>query len=175
MRNLNNRMILMRMILMIVLAINLIGFSVTQAGQAKKMQPQAKQLKHIMITPSALSWVDAPPALPPGAKVAMLEGDPTKPGPYTIRIKTPANYQIPAHWHSKGERVTVISGSFNFGMGDKLDTAKGNTLPAGSFFFVPAKMDHFAWSEGEVILEVNGNGPFDIHYINPADDPRNKK
>jgi anti-sigma factor ChrR (cupin superfamily) len=164
-----------RLVLMIILAMGLISWSVTQAAQEKKMQPQAKQPEHVMVTPTDLKWGDAPPALPPGAKVAVLEGDPTKPGPYTIRLKTPANYKIPAHWHTKAERVTIISGAFNIGMGDKLDPAKGNKLPAGSFFLIPAKMNHFAWGGEETIVQINGNGPFDIHYINPADDPRNKK
>jgi anti-sigma factor ChrR (cupin superfamily) len=164
-----------RVVLTLVLAVSVIGWSVAQAAHEKKMQPQASQPNHIIITPSDMNWVDAPPALPPGAKFAVLEGDPTKPGPYTIRLKAPANYKIPAHWHTKTERVTVISGTFNLGMGDKLDTTKGKTLPAGSFFVLPAKMNHFAWGDEEVVVQVNGNGPFDIHYINPADDPRNKK
>ncbi len=170
MRFLNNWMILM-----IVLAISLIGFSVTRAEEAKKMQPQAKHTQEIAITPSDINWVDAPPSLPPGAKIAVLEGDPTKPGPYTIRLKTPANYKIPAHGHTKGERITVISGTFNIGKGDKFDTAKGKALPAGSFYFLPAKMKHFAWTDDEVVVQISGNGPFDIDYINPADDPRNTK
>lgn len=164
------------MILMVVLAISLIGFSVTQAEEAKKIQPQVNQPQDIVITPSDINWVDAPPGLPPGAKIAVLEGDPTKPGPYTIRLKTPANYKIPAHGHSKAERITVISGTFNVGMGDKFDTAQGKALPTGSFFFLPAGMKHFAWSNNEeVVVQISGDGPFDIDYINPADDPRNKK
>jgi anti-sigma factor ChrR (cupin superfamily) len=165
-----------RMILMVVLAISLIGFSVTKAEEAKKMQPQVNQSQDIVITPSDINWVDAPPEMPPGAKISVLEGDPTKPGPYTIRLKTPANYKLPAHGHSKTERITVISGTFNVGMGDKFDTAKGKALPAGSFFILPTKMHHFAWSNNEeVVVQINGDGPFDIDYINPADDPRNTK
>jgi hypothetical protein len=105
--------------------------------------------------------------LPPGAKIAILEGDPTKLGLYTMRIKSPANYKIPAHWHSKVERLTVISGAFNWGMGDKLDMAKGEAMPAGGFLFLPAKMNHFAWTDEETVVQINGRGPFDIHYINP--------
>jgi len=164
-----------RMILMVVLAISLIGFSVTRAEETKNMEPQAKQTQEIAITPSEMNWVDAPPGLPPGAKIAVLQGDPTKPGPYTIRLKTPANYKIQAHGHSQAERITVISGTFNIGMGDKFDTAKGKALSAGSFYFLPAKMHHFAWSDKGVVIQINGDGPFDIDYINPADNPTNKK
>jgi len=161
---------------MLVLAVSLIGWSVAQAANEKKMQPRASQPKHIVITPSDINWVDAPPALPPGAKIAVLEGDPTKPGPYTVRLKFPANYKIPAHWHTKIERLTIISGTFHWGMGDKLDTAQGKAFPAESFVFIPAKMNHFAWAgDEETVVQINGNGPFDITYINPADDPRNKK
>lgn len=163
------------MTLVIVFAISLIGFTVAQAEGAKEIQSQAKQTQEIAITPSDMNWVDAPPGLPPGAKIAVLEGDPTKPGPFTIRLKTPANYKLPAHGHTEGERITVISGTFNIGSGDKFDTAKGKTLPAGSFYFLPAKMKHFAWTDGEVVVQISGNGPFDIDYINPTDDPRNKK
>jgi anti-sigma factor ChrR (cupin superfamily) len=166
---------ILRAVLMLILAVSLIGWSIALAAHEKKMQSHTSQPSHIVITPSEINWVDAPPALPPGAKVAVLEGDPIKPGPYTMRLKTPANYKIPAHWHSKVERITVISGTLNWGMGDKLDTAQGKAFIAGSFLLVPAKMNHFAWADEETVVQINGNGPFDIHYINPTDDPRNKK
>src|SRR5688572_20600935 len=69
------------------------------------------------LTPQQMTWGDGPPSLPPGAKVAVLQGDPTKPGPFTIRARMPAGYKIPAHWHPTDENITVISGLFNMGMG----------------------------------------------------------
>jgi len=136
------------------------------------MEPQASQSAMIFIAPPDITWGDVPPALPPGAKFAVLEGNSFNAEPYTIRIKMPENYKIPAHWHTMVERVTVISGTLNLGMGDKLDIAQGKAFPAGSFIFIPAKKNHFAWADEDTIIQINGDGPFDINYINPADDPR---
>jgi hypothetical protein len=80
--------------------------------------------------PDELKWRDGPPSLPPGAKIAVLEGDPTKPGPFVFRVKVPDGYKIPPHTHPKPERVTVIAGIFNLGMGDKFDATKTEALPA---------------------------------------------
>jgi quercetin dioxygenase-like cupin family protein len=92
-----------------------------------------------------------------------------------MRLKLPANYRIPAHWHPADEHVTVISGTFNMGTGDVLDTTTGKTLPAGSFALMPAQMHHFAWTSEETVLQLHGVGPWQIHYINPADDPRTQQ
>ncbi|MDQ3813170.1 MAG: cupin domain-containing protein [Armatimonadota bacterium] len=130
--------------------------------------------QHIVFTPGSIKWMAGPPGLPPGGKVAILEGNPSKPGPFTMRGKCPAGYKIPAHWHPADERVTVLSGALHIGAGDKLDTTKGKTVPAGGFTLMPAKMHHFAWFDKETILQINGNGPWNIIYLNPADDPRHK-
>ncbi|MGE3523817.1 MAG: cupin domain-containing protein, partial [Candidatus Dadabacteria bacterium] len=87
----------------------------------------------------------------------------------------PAGYEIPAHWHTMVERVTVVSGTLMAGMGDKLDKEQSKAFPAGSFLVLPAKMHHFAWADGDTVVQINGEGPFDIHYIDSADDPRNMK
>jgi hypothetical protein len=126
------------------------------------------------VTPDQLKWVDAPPGLPRGAKVAILQGDPTKPGPFTLRARMPAGYKIPAHWHPTDENVTVISGVFHMGMGEKLDTSVGHPLPAGGFMAMPARAHHFAWATRDTIIQVHGTGPFEITYINPLDDPRGR-
>lgn len=164
-----------RMILVIILAVGLIGWSIVQAVEEKKMEPQASQPSHILITPSDMDWVDAPPSVPPGAKLAVLEGGPTKPGPFTMRIKFPVGYRIPPHWHPAVEHATVISGALNMGIGDKFDPLKTKELPAGSFSLMPAKMHHFAWVKEETIIQVHGIGPWGINYVNPSDDPRNKR
>ena len=83
----------------------------------------------------------------------------------------PDGYSIPAHWHKKAENVTVISGTFNIGMGDKLDKSKGEALGPGGFFAATPKMRHYAWASGETVIEVSGIGPFDITYVDPKDDP----
>ncbi len=131
--------------------------------------------EHKVISPNDVQWGDAPPSLPPGAKMAVLDGDPTKPGSFTIRMKTPAGYKIPPHTHPTAERVTVISGSFKLGMGDKLDDASAQEMAPGSFVNLPAGMKHFAMSNAESIIQINSEGPFQINYVNPNDDPRNAK
>ncbi len=125
--------------------------------------------------PDALVWKDGPPSLPPGAKIAVLEGDPTKPGPFVFRVKVPDGYKIAPHTHPKPERVTVISGSFHLGMGDKFDPRHATTLPAGTYGTWPAGMKHFVWVEGETVVQFHGDGPWRIVYVNPSDDPRNQK
>jgi len=126
---------------------------------------------HVMLTPADIKWGDAPPILPPGAKLAVLYGDPGKEGLYIVRLKLPGGYKIPAHWHPVDENVTVIAGSFAMGMGDKLDAGKTHAYPAGSFLVMPAKTNHYALTKGETTVEVSGLGPFTLSYVNPDDDP----
>lgn len=131
--------------------------------------------EHKMLAASDLKWADAPPGLPPGAKMAVLDGDPNKKGSFTVRLQAPAGYKIPAHTHPKAERVTVISGTLNLGMGDKLDEAATQAMEPGSFAVLPSGMTHFVANKGETIVQIHSEGPFEIKYVNPADDPRNAK
>jgi quercetin dioxygenase-like cupin family protein len=130
---------------------------------------------HGFFSSADIKWVDGPASLPAGAKVAMLEGNPTQEGPFTMRLQLPDGFQIQPHWHPAVEHVTVISGTFNLGMGEKFDKSAGRALAAGSFAFMPPGMRHYAWATGETVLQVHGMGPWKINYVNPADDPRNKK
>jgi uncharacterized RmlC-like cupin family protein len=98
----------------------------------------------------------------------------SEPVPFTIRLRFPANYRLPAHWHPAVERVTVLSGTFHMGMGDKLDTSKSMAVAAGSIMIMQPKTNHFAWTAEETIVQLNGTGPWGITYVNPADDPRKK-
>jgi hypothetical protein len=127
---------------------------------------------HKVLNLNALTWV-ASPRLPRGAQVAILAGNPGKEGHYIILAKLPDGFEIPAHWHTNAENVTVISGIFNVGMGDKLDTSRGAALAPGGFFSSgTAQMHHYAWTTGETLIQVTGVGPFDVNYVNPDDDPR---
>lgn len=130
---------------------------------------------HGLFTPSdvTLKWMDAPNALPAGAKLAVLEGNPFAEGLYTMRLWMPDGYKLPPHWHLRVEHVTVISGAFNLGMGEKFDQSVGRRMPAGSFGFLPPQMKHFAWATGETVIQLHGLGPWEIVYVNPGDDPRN--
>lgn len=120
---------------------------------------------------SDVKWMPAPNVFPAGAQIAIISGDPFKDGLYVVRLKMPANYKIPAHNHLTTEYVTIVSGDFHIGMGDKLDTNKAQLLRAGGFAEAPAKMNHYAWTDGETVVQVHGQGPFAITYVNPADDP----
>jgi quercetin dioxygenase-like cupin family protein len=128
---------------------------------------------HVMVEPNDLKWVDVP-TLPPGAKVAVIEGPPNEAVPFMMRLKFPANYKIPAHWHPAIEHLTVLSGTFNMGIGDKLDQTKTKTLPVGGVMIIQPKTPHFAWTKEEVMVQVHGVGPWGVAYVDPADDPRNK-
>jgi hypothetical protein len=130
---------------------------------------------HQIYRPGGIQWKEAPPSLPPGAKIAVLEGDPSREGLFTMRVLLPDGYMIPPHTHPAVEHVTVISGILNIGMGEKFDKTNTQAMPAGTFGYWPTGMKHFAWVKGETVLQVHGMGPWGIQYVNPADDPRNQK
>jgi quercetin dioxygenase-like cupin family protein len=120
-----------------------------------------------MVTgPDNLKWGPAPPELS-GAQIAVLYGDPSKEGPFVLRLKLPSNYQIPAHHHSMAESVTVISGDFYAGMGDKLDRNGAQLFRPGGFAWIPANTNHYAWAGNETVVQVQGQGPFDLVLANP--------
>ena len=123
----------------------------------------------------ALQWGPAPGVLPAGAQLAVLEGDPTKPGEFTMRLKAPAGYRIPPHWHPATEHVTLISGEAYIGMGDKWDESKGQKLAPGDFIYMAAKSKHFFWAKSETVIQLHGTGPWKIVYVDPKDDPSAKK
>src|SRR5438105_1314364 len=128
-----------------------------------------------LLTGDKVKWQDGPPSLPKGAKVALLEGNPTKEGPFVFRVKVPDGYRVPPHTHPKTERVTVISGTFNIGMGEKFDEKATKAMPAGTYGFWEAGMKHFVWTKGETVVQFHGMGPWSIQYLNPDDDPRKQK
>ena len=125
--------------------------------------------------PSEIKWRDGPGSMQAGAKFAVLEGDPGKDGPFVMRLWFPDGFKIAPHTHPKVERITVISGTFNLGMGETFDASKTREMPAGTFGHWGADMRHFAWTKGETVLQLHGVGPWTITYINPSDDPRVKK
>jgi hypothetical protein len=127
-------------------------------------------------TPETIPWGPAPPFLRPGAQLGVLEGDPTaSTGDFTVRLKMPDGYRISPHWHPFRENVTVIAGTLKLGMGDQFDTKKMLGLPAGSFGFLDPDMHHYAMACGETIVQVHGQSPFQFNYVNPNDDPSQKK
>jgi quercetin dioxygenase-like cupin family protein len=144
----------------------------TCVASADHHDPSEDMGMHGISVPGEIVWKAGPPSLPPGTHYAVLEGDPTREGPFTMRIKAPDGYRIPPHTHPRVERVTVIQGSFNLGMGRIFDLKATREMPAGTYGYWPAGMEHFAWAKGETIVQLHGMGPWVINYINPADDPR---
>jgi hypothetical protein len=122
--------------------------------------------------PKDIKWQDGPASIPPGTKIAVLEGDPAKEGPFVMRLWLPDGYHIPPHTHPKPERVTVISGTFHIGMGDKFDITKAHEMPAGTFGTWAPGMSHYVWATGETVIQLHGAGPWSIQYVDPATDPR---
>jgi uncharacterized RmlC-like cupin family protein len=127
------------------------------------------------IGPKDVQWGPAPPSLPAGAQMAVLQGDPGKSGPFVARLMMPAGYKVSPHWHSQDEYLTVISGTLFIGMGDRYEPSIARGLAAGGFHYLPGKAHHYAYAKKPTVVQINGNGPFDITYLNPADDPQKRK
>jgi ChrR-like protein with cupin domain len=142
----------------------------TPAGVA---QDAKATTAHVIMAPAEMKWGPAPPVLPAGATFTVIAGDPGQAGPFAIRLKCPAGYKIAPHWHPTNENVTVISGTFALGMGDKFDPASMKSLMAGGYALMPAEMHHYAMAKTATVVQVHGMGPFALTYVNPADDPRN--
>ena len=149
----------MRIVLTVLIALLI---SVTSAP--------AQHGQHVTMTNDTLKWVE-PPTFP-GARLAIVQGDPGKEGPFVYRVKLPANYKIAPHYHKAVENVTVLTGTFFIGMGEKFDQGSGKELPVGGYASIPPTHRHFAWAGGqETVIQVHGVGPTDITFVNPADDP----
>jgi len=133
-----------------------------------------KEPDHVIVTPAGVKWADAPGSLPKGVRVAVLEGDPAKDGPFVMRVKLPDGTRIMPHTHPEDERVTVLSGTLYLGMGEKFNGKAAKEMPAGSYGRTRAGVTHFGWVKGETVLQLHGTGPWAVHYANPADDPRKK-
>lgn len=126
---------------------------------------------HTMIPGDAVQWGAGPPILPKGSQIAVLHGDPGKEGPFVIRLRFPSGAVAAPHWHPTAELVTILQGTLFIGMGETIDRAKAQRLDAGGFAALPAKLPHYAWADGETVIEVHGVGPFTLNFVNPKDDP----
>lgn len=144
------------------------GLAMLGGGASAADVPPAWVLRE----PAAIEW-RASETLPPGALVAVLEGDPNQAGFFTMRIKMPDGYRVPPHWHTQQERVTVLSGTLNLGAGETFDASATKALPAGTYSSMPPGMTHFGWMTGETVLQLSTIGPWTITYVHPGDDPRN--
>ncbi len=160
----------------LLIAVTVAIASIGIAAQKKEASAEATEAGgHKVYDAANLQWGPPPPGFPAGAQAAVLYGNPGEKGVYTVRLKAPAGYKIMPHTHPTAELVTVISGGLHVGMGGKFDESAGEAMTAGGFVSLPAKMQHFAWCTEESVIQVHGEGPFEINYVNPADDPRNAK
>jgi quercetin dioxygenase-like cupin family protein len=135
------------------------------AATASAQSTGASKDMHTMLSPGDVKWGPAPASLPSGAQVAVLAGDPGKEGPFIMRIRMPDDYEVPAHWHSRDENVTVISGTFGLGVGEQPSRDKVRPLEQGGFVHMPAHTPHYAWAKGETVVQVSGIGPFDLNLV----------
>ena len=152
----------------LLLASSLVAFA--GIASAEMTEPA----EHKMMTPQEIKWSPGPASLPPGAEAAVLYGDPTKEGLFAMRLKLPKGYRIAPHTHPKPEVVTVISGTFRLGLGEKADDAKAKAMPAGSFLALSPGVAHFASAGEDTIVQLNSTGPWAVTYVDPKDDPRQK-
>ena len=139
----------------------------TSAADASQTPPPS----HVMLQPADIKWRPRRP----GAEIAVVAGHPDIPGaPFVMRMRYTGVVRVPPHWHPTDEHITVLSGTFVMGMGEKSEERGTRELSAGAFAWVPAKMPHYAWSKADTVVQVHGLGPFAINYVNPSDDPAKK-
>jgi quercetin dioxygenase-like cupin family protein len=141
-------------------------------AQAQTTREASGPGQAIVVQPGGITWGPAPEVLPKGARAAVLEGDPAKAGEFTLRLWMPSGYRIPPHYHPAVEHVSVISGTFWVGMGDRFDESKLTALQPGAFGAIPIGMRHFAATREEVVIQLHGTGPWGLVYVNPADTPK---
>lgn len=130
---------------------------------------------HVMLSAADLTWTAGPPSLPKGAQMVVLEGNPAEEGIFTMRLKLPANYRIPPHWHPAFEHVTVLEGTFSMGTGDKFDPAALHDMSAGAFAVMSPGTRHYVSVKSGAVVQLHGMGPWQIYYVNADDDPRKPK
>ena len=131
----------------------------------------AKTEGQLLVRAKSIKWSDAPPGLPQGAQVALLQGNPTASGPYVIRVKLPPNYKFPLHSNSNAMDVTVVSGTLYVANAQTLDKKKAFAIKPGDFYHLPALAPELSFTTSETVLEVHGEGPYAMKYANAADDP----
>jgi quercetin dioxygenase-like cupin family protein len=173
-RNIDSKVDLMKRIVLLCSGIVAAAAFVFAAEQSTSTST-SPTTEHHVLKPADLKWGEMPPGLPVGGKMALLNGDPGQAGPFTVRLKAPAGYNVMPHTHPSAERLTVISGNFKIGMGEKFDEASMQQMTAGSYVVLPPGMAHFAKCAKESIVQIDSEGPFQINYVNPTDDPRNAR
>jgi hypothetical protein len=141
------------------------------AAAVHELHAQAKP-EAMTMTPPEMKWGAQGGLAMAGMEQVNLVGNPSKPGPYTLRLKFPAGYKIAPHTHPDYREVTILSGTWYTGYGEKFDEAALKALPAGSFYTEPANVAHFVEVREPVVIQVSGTGPSGRRFVDPAGDPK---
>lgn len=156
--------------------VSMLAFALSMlATVAAAAQPSAPDMSHATLSPADLKWMPAPPVLPKGVQIAVLHGNPFAEGMSAVRLKIPPHTTFAPHWHPTAESFTVLQGTFFVGAGDAVDKSAAKALPAMGFASMPAMHHHYAYTERQaVVIDLSFYGPFQIYYVNAADDPSKK-
>lgn len=130
------------------------------------------QEDHVLLKQDEVEYSAGPASLAEGSEYAVLYGDPSAEGVFSMRLKLPDGFHIAPHHHTQPEIVTVLSGTFRIGMGEQADPENVTTLGPGGFFAYPPGMTHYAYADGETVIQLNSTGPWTITYVDEEDDPR---
>ena len=126
----------------------------------------------LLVTPDQMKW--APVDVIPGGQLAVVSGNPAKNEPFVLEVRWPEGSKIGPHWHTQTERITILSGTGAIGMGDSLDLQRGTPMPAGAYGEMPGKMHHWFVARTALVMLIEGDGPFDVNFVRPEDDPTKK-
>lgn len=174
---------MLRIVSGVVGSLTVVTLALAQApAPASKNMPAAQA--HVMVMPEDVKWAPMsmqtvegkPPAdfaseAPP--QVAVIDGDPSKPAPFTLRLKLAAGARVAPHWHPTDEHVTVLQGTLLVGIGEKYDESAMHALPTGAYAKMPGTVRHFAKATGETVLQVHATGPFKLIFVGEAAASRN--
>ena len=145
-----------------------LGAALAVAAPAGAQAPAAMPDSMRAVVAAALTWTDlSVPGFAPGTKMALVQGNPAA-GSYTLRLSFPDGYKFPAHWHPNAENITVLSGSFQLGMGGREDASSLKTYGPGDYLYIPGKMPHFGGARGITVVQLHGEGPFAINLAEPT-------
>lgn len=141
------------------------------------VQPALVLEKHKLAVyqPEQLLWVNGPDMLPKGIQISLLEGETQSYNPYSLRMKLPSGTQLPPHWSFADSHITVISGTLHIGAGEHVNLTSGIAAKAGSYIVIPARVSSYAWASEETVIQLNNNGPWNVHYVHFNEDPRNTR
>jgi quercetin dioxygenase-like cupin family protein len=141
-----------------------LSYTVARAQESDKKSMDTGQ--PVALKAAAIIYRDINiPGFPPGLKSAILQGDPSQSGSYTLRLQFPDGYVFPPHWHPMDEHVTVVSGTFYLGIGEKATPEAAQAYGPGDYLVAPARMVHFGGVKGETVVQLHGMGPFVINVV----------